>query len=65
MQQTAFAKKHYKSHQCVGLPSDIIHLMAAKEALEEASKATWGLPTALLYCESGISDHVSILGLEI
>jgi len=40
MQQTVFAMKHYKSHQRVGLPSDIIHLMADKEALKEALKAT-------------------------
>jgi len=38
-QQTAFAMKQYKSHRRVGLPSDIIRLMAAKEALKEASKA--------------------------
>jgi hypothetical protein len=35
--------------------------MAAKEALKEASKATWGLPAALPYRKSGFCDYVSNL----
>ena len=38
VQQTAFAVRKYKSHRHVGLPSEIISLMAAQEAL----KGTFG-----------------------
>jgi hypothetical protein len=37
-QQTAFAIKKYKSHRRVGLPSEIVSLTAAQEAL----KGTFG-----------------------
>jgi hypothetical protein len=37
-QQPAFAIKKYKSHCQVGLPSDIISLMATQEALKGITK---------------------------